>query len=118
MPRPPAPCGTYPAYRRHLRKHESVDAACRRAQREHDAARSEDSDREPAPVAPIPPRPRSLEQAAEDLRLELLAKARAVVAAVEDGNPYAIIDLYYEIDPLLEALCDALDDAEAAIAPR
>lgn len=32
MPRPPAPCGTYPAYRRHLRNGEEVDAACRAAQ--------------------------------------------------------------------------------------
>lgn len=32
MPRPQAPCGTYPAYRRHLRNGEEVDAACRAAQ--------------------------------------------------------------------------------------
>lgn len=31
MPRPPAPCGSYSAYKRHLRKGEPVDAACRRA---------------------------------------------------------------------------------------
>lgn len=32
MPRPPAPCGTYSAYRRHLRDGEDVDAECRAAQ--------------------------------------------------------------------------------------
>lgn len=32
MPRPQAACGTYPAYRRHLRNCEEVDAACRAAQ--------------------------------------------------------------------------------------
>ena len=31
MPRPPAPCGTYTAYKRHLRNDEPVDEACRRA---------------------------------------------------------------------------------------
>jgi hypothetical protein len=31
MPRSPAPCGTYSAYKRHLRKGEPVDAACRAA---------------------------------------------------------------------------------------
>ena len=32
MPRPQAPCGSYPAYRRHLRNGEEVDSACRAAQ--------------------------------------------------------------------------------------
>lgn len=40
MPRPKAPCGTYTAYKRHLRLKETVDDACRAAQREHDGARS------------------------------------------------------------------------------
>lgn len=40
MPRPKAACGTYTAYKRHLREHEPVDDACRRAQKEHDGARS------------------------------------------------------------------------------
>ncbi|MGM7677651.1 hypothetical protein [Microbacterium sp. A94] len=40
MARPKAPCGTYPAYRRHLRAKERVDDACREAQRNHDAGRS------------------------------------------------------------------------------
>ena len=31
MPRPKAPCGTYSAYKRHLRSGEDVDDACRRA---------------------------------------------------------------------------------------
>lgn len=40
MPRPKAPCGSYTAYKRHLRLKEPVDEACRRAQQEHDAGRS------------------------------------------------------------------------------
>lgn len=40
MPRPKAPCGTYTAYKRHLRLREPVDESCRAAQKEHDAGRS------------------------------------------------------------------------------
>lgn len=44
MARPRAACGTYGAYRRHLREHEPIDAKCRKAQREHDGARSTSAD--------------------------------------------------------------------------
>lgn len=40
MGKPHAPCGTYSAYRRHLREHEPVDDACRKAQHDRDASRS------------------------------------------------------------------------------
>lgn len=56
MPRPKSPCGTYSAYQRHLREKTPVDAACRRAQQEHDARRAggwrrRDDDAAPASVA-------------------------------------------------------------------
>lgn len=41
MPRPPAPCGSYSAYKRHLRKGEPVDDACRRASDERVAEQKE-----------------------------------------------------------------------------
>ena len=34
-PRPLASCGTYAAYRRHLRRGEPIDSACREAYNEH-----------------------------------------------------------------------------------
>lgn len=54
MPRPPAPCGSYTAYKRHLRKGEPVDDACRRASdervAEQAAARRWDNPPEPEPT--------------------------------------------------------------------
>lgn len=40
MPPRRAECGTYGAYRRHLKHDEPIDDACRAAQREHDGSRS------------------------------------------------------------------------------
>lgn len=39
MPRPPAPCGTFAAYRRHKRKGEPVDDACQQACNDEQAER-------------------------------------------------------------------------------
>lgn len=39
MPRPPAECGTFAAYRRHLRNEEVVDEACQEAARAEKAGR-------------------------------------------------------------------------------
>lgn len=41
MPRPPSPCGTFAAYRRHLKKGEPVDEACQQAARDEQSARRE-----------------------------------------------------------------------------
>lgn len=114
MARPQAPCGTYPAYRRHLRKHEPVDAACRRAQQQHDAGRSVAASREPVEPVRIPVRPLSLDEIAETARLEVLAKAREIVAAAETDDGYRAIDATVELDPLLESWCEAQDDVDAA----
>jgi len=40
MPRAKATCGTYTAYKRHLKEKVQVDSACREAQRAHDDGRS------------------------------------------------------------------------------
>lgn len=98
MPRPPAPCGTYPAYRRHLRNREAVDEACRRAQREHDSSR----DRGVTSSEPVG-NPIGAAHAA------VIAKARAVLASAESGDAYGVLDRYYELDPLLEVWCEAID---------
>jgi hypothetical protein len=110
MPRPPAPCGTYPAYRRHLRKNESVDAACKRAQRDHDANRRSKAD--DRPVATLQPRPRSLEDLAQGAQAAFIAKLRATLTAAESGRAYEAIDYYCEADRLLEQWCEALDDMD------
>lgn len=61
MPRPKAPCGTYTAYKRHLRAKETVDEACRAAQKEHDGNRSTSASarvkRQVAASAPKQPAP-------------------------------------------------------------
>lgn len=112
MARPPAPCGTYPAYRRHLRKRENVDAACRRAQRDHDSERSLTLDEVTPRVVTIPARPKSLQDQAEDLRAAVLAKARTVVAAAERDHVYDVIDASAELDRLIDSWCEVLDDIE------
>lgn len=55
MPKPPAPCGTKPAYERHLRNNEEVDDACRRAntvakRQQREAERRPEPGTEPEPV--------------------------------------------------------------------
>lgn len=77
MPRAKAPCGTYTAYKRHLRLKEPVDDACRAAQREHDSARSTSSSaraaRQGAPVPPVePPPPTPTTEDGHVSRLEVL----------------------------------------------
>jgi hypothetical protein len=58
MARPPAPCGTYSAYKRHRRKHETVDPACEKARDERtaaDAAARKASRAEKVAAATAPP---------------------------------------------------------------
>lgn len=59
MPKPTAPCGTKPAYDRHLRNKEPIDDACRRAntvakRQQRDSARKPSPGAEPEPfVEPV-----------------------------------------------------------------
>lgn len=111
MPRTKSPCGTYPAYKRHLREKTTIDPACRRAQQEHDAvegqsARSTDlQSREPARIAPDP-----LVAAYEDARARYATRLVALVAAVrEDHDMKTVVDVASEADDLLDEWCAAAD---------
>lgn len=99
MPRPPAPCGTYPAYRRHLRRGERVDAKCRAAQKAHDGGRSTSA---PAraqrakpnakavePAAPVVPTPLTDEGHISRLEVlkELLELQRALLPELRKSDP-------------------------------
>lgn len=102
MPRAKAPCGTYTAYKRHLRDGEEVDSACRRAQKEHDAARSTSvgarrsravlKPADPAPEPPIqPPAPTPTTDEGHVSRLEvlkeLLEEQRQLLPALRRTDP-------------------------------
>lgn len=102
MPRPKAPCGTYTAYKRHLRDGEEVDAACRKAQQERDAARSTSAGArvsrqareasEKAPEPPLePPAPMPTTEEGHVSRLEvlkeLLEQQRELLPALRRSDP-------------------------------
>ncbi|MFJ4038211.1 hypothetical protein ACIPVB_08990 [Microbacterium sp. NPDC090007] len=102
MPRAKAPCGTYTAYKRHLRDGEDVDSACRRAQKEHDAARStsvgarraravaEPVDSAPElPLPPPAPMPTTDEGHVSRLEVlkELLEQQRELLPALRRTDP-------------------------------
>jgi len=122
MPRPKSPCGTYPAYQRHLREKTPVDPACRRAQQEHDSGRGRTlrrADRE-APVvslpAPTPTVAEELERRREDVQARFVKKSRALTDAatgdVDTVNLYEVIDLVGELDDLLDVWTDVADEIE------
>lgn len=101
MPRPPAPCGTLSAYKRHKRKGEPVDAACMAAMKADSAARSArvDDEAQSAPIVALPggsvemPAP---PQGDVDARAELLANMALVKKAMEaiaEADPMKIVQL-------------------------
>lgn len=100
MPRPKAPCGTYAAYRRHLRLNESVDDACRAAQREHDGNRStsaaarqtravEKTPEPPAPPVVVPPAAQTAEGHVSRVEVlqEMLQDSRELVKELRRSDP-------------------------------
>lgn len=114
MPRPKSPCGTYPAYQRHLREKSDVDPACRRAQQEHDGRRSRSVwaravEQRPAPRAPSPEVALSREQQLREAFRKCVAD---LVGFVEDDYLYGVIDVMAEMEELLGAWCDAADEVE------
>lgn len=101
MARPPAPCGTLSAYKRHKRKGEAVDQACMAAMKADSAARSGtgDDDAQSAPIVTLPGG--SVEMPAApagdvDARAELLANMALVKKAMEaiaEADPLKIVTL-------------------------
>lgn len=97
MPRPKAPCGTYPAYRRHLRLNESVDDACRAAQREHDGKRSTSAgarqhraiEKPPAPPVVVAPAAQTAEGHVSRVEVlqEMLQDSRELVKELRRTDP-------------------------------
>jgi len=96
MPRPKAPCGTYTAYKRHLRLKEPVDDACRAAQQEHDATRSSSASARVArqatllpPSVPPPPTPTTEDGHVSRLEVlkELLEEQRTLLPDLRRLDP-------------------------------
>ncbi|WP_291053705.1 hypothetical protein [Herbiconiux sp.] len=101
MPPPRAACGTYGAYRRHLKHGEKVDAACRAAQKEHDGGRSTSAPARAARAAakkppadetpPAPPTPTPTTADGHVSRVEVLKEmledSRTLVKALMKTDP-------------------------------
>jgi hypothetical protein len=110
--RPPAPCGTESAYKRHKRKGEAVDAACMNAMRAaaRDRSAGDDDRADPRPVVALPGG--SVEMPAApagdvDARAELLANMALVKKAMEaiaEADPLKIVQLSKRHSELVEEL--------------
>lgn len=114
MPRPQSPCGTYPAYRRHLRERTRVDDACRRAQQDHDAARGRTGrlqDAEPVRTLPVPVIS-ALAKRGDELRARYRKGLSDLVTLVDEGDMYGVIDLEHELADLLDEWVDTRDHLE------
>lgn len=110
MARPKAACGTYPAYKRHLREKTPVDAACRRAQQAHDAGRS-GVDRPTAPQVAVAPTS-AVESRRDAVQGRFLALGLQLVTAARERDVYALIDLFCELDNVLGQWVDLEDDLD------
>ncbi|MFG6401469.1 hypothetical protein [Microbacterium sp. P04] len=118
MPRPKSPCGTYPAYQRHLRDKSPVDAACREAQRQHDTGRGrtlrDRVDQRPPAAAPpsSPSKLVTLMRRKVDVRARYLELVDTLTTAAADDHLYDVIDTTAELGELLDEWCDVEDDIE------
>lgn len=98
MPPPKSPCGTYAAYRRHLKHGDSVDAACRKAQQERDRktstsakARVERAAKKSTPPdEPLAPAPLTDEGHVSRVEIlkEMLQESRELVKALRKSDPH------------------------------
>lgn len=110
MPRPLAPCGTFSAYRRHLRRDEPVDDACREAAnaeaRERRAAKREQQTvRVPAfasttAAADDAPAPAKSGQPLEEID-ELRAMYEVLKAHMQEAPPQSIAAIVRQADAVL-----------------
>lgn len=104
MPRPRAACGIYPAYRRHLRDREPIDAACREAQRVHEAGRSSKAAGAPF-VVPVPAFD-ALQRAGAEVNAAI--ERLAVAAAADEWGD--IITLGVQLEQQLDTWCELVDE--------
>lgn len=112
MPRPPAPCGTLSAYKRHKRKGEAVDQACMAAMRADSSGRkaSVDDDAQSAPIVRLLGGSVEMPDAPAgdvDARAELLANMALVKKAMEaiaEADPLKIVTLSKRHSELVDEL--------------
>jgi hypothetical protein len=112
MARPPAPCGTLSAYKRHKRKGEPVDQACMAAMRADSASRAArvDDDAQSAPIVALPGGSVEMPEAPHgdvDARAELLANMALVKKAMEaiaEADPLKIVTLSKRHSELVDEL--------------
>ncbi|WP_067194929.1 hypothetical protein [Microbacterium sp. XT11] len=117
MARPKSPCGTYPAYQRHLREKTPVDPACRRAQQEHDAKRSGEwrrrditPQREASPVALPVSRLRELRRQDAEHKVRFARWVSELSEALADDDVYTVIDRVVDLDRALQRWIDIRDE--------
>jgi len=103
MPRPKAPCGTYSAYKRHLRDGSPVDAACERArdERTREVAAARRAARTGKPVLSIvtaPPEAAADEKpmTRADVLREGLDVVREAIRSVRASQPERLAPLLKE----------------------
>lgn len=112
MARPPAPCGTLSAYKRHKRKGEPVDPACMAAMKADSASRraSADDDAQSSPIVALPGGSVEMPAAPKadvDARAELLANMALVKKAMEaiaEADPLKIVTLSKRHSELVDEL--------------
>lgn len=111
MPRPLAPCGTFSAYRRHLRRDELVDDACREAANaeargRRAAKREKQTVRVPAIVSAAPAPDRAVPApAATDGPLDEIDELRGMYAVLkahmQEAPPQSIAAIVRQADAVL-----------------
>lgn len=113
MPRPKAPCGTYSAYKRHLRDGSDVDDACRQASKERSRAQTQQR-KDNAPAAPFSaPKPDA--EGWEDFdreRREAPPEAGDGIAAFDRGR-----DLRWNLELVKVAMQEVAEKDAAKLAP-
>jgi len=119
MPRPKAPCGTYSAYKRHLREGTTVDAACAAARDERTKQVADDrraAKRLPRALSIVPdvvePDPERLERA--DVLRGGLTDVRAAIAIVRQSEPARLAPLLKEMRELARELAEIETAGSAA----
>lgn len=110
MPRAKAPCGTYSAYKRHLRDGEPVDPACRQAsvERSREQTRSRAESAPPVPVAVREAPPVAAKTRQESLEWNL----RLIESAMVEVDPTKLAPLSKRHSELLAELASMTSEVK------